>query len=220
VKKLAAFFCVLLVGTSVYATDFKVSAGPTIGLDFNHLEGSNPIPGASDNGYPDSKYTFNLNKNYFATGAFLDATYAVLSVSYLYELGNSCYDTTISGLGASNSVTAGSYYERSQLFDISLLAKYPFKLSEAVSVFPSAGIGYSIYVRSDNQLSGDQRIDDSDFFILLGGGVDIALTKKLYIRTAFNYGFNVTPKPVERPAIDLSWQGRKINAGIALGIVL
>jgi opacity protein-like surface antigen len=79
--------------------------------------------------------------------------------------------------------------------DIGVLGKYPFTISEKLSVFPLLGITYrvALSVKSGGEKSDDPG-DNSALWFKFGGGLDYALTEKLYLRGSLLYGIRLANK--------------------------
>jgi hypothetical protein len=135
---------------------------------------------------------------YFGGGfyTFLDLTYVEASFGFLYGTGTWA-DVSMSIMNA----------------NIGLLGKYPFVLSERLSVFPLLGIDYqaTISVRDEDHsnviIAGEKY---SALWFKLGGGLDFAITSKYYIRAEAMYGIRLENQ-AEKDAKD------KANADILLG---
>jgi opacity protein-like surface antigen len=131
---------------------------------------------------------------YFGGGgfAFFDATYAELSVGFFGGGG------TMKQEGGQSNESDMSYMG----LDIGLLGKYPFAISEKLSVFPLLGITYrlmlSVKDEDGEQLKNSDGDDASgDFSALwfkLGGGLDFSLTDQLYLRGGLLYGLRLANK--------------------------
>ena len=93
-------------------------------------------------------------------------------------------------------------------FDIGLYGKYPIFLG-AATLFPLLGVDYKIAVAQDYTVKGkkstweDRNKDDSvsdywsSMWFKFGVGADIPLSKKLYLRPMFLYGFGTLPKSTQ-----------------------
>ncbi|MDR1029237.1 MAG: porin family protein [Treponema sp.] len=120
---------------------------------------------------------------YFGGGGFLffDATYAELSFGVLGGGGK---------WGDENTVDASMVN-----LNIGLLGKYPLVINEKMSVFPLLGIDYQITVSSKvNDEKNDDAGDLSALWFKLGGGLDYAITSKMYARLEALYGLRLANK--------------------------
>jgi hypothetical protein len=138
--------------------------------------------------------TGSMKTPYFGGGgfAFFDATYAELSLGFFGGSGkmkseepdsSSEYDLSITGL------------------DIGLLGKYPFAVSEKLSVFPLLGITYRVVLsvkdEDGNKIDDSGMADSGDFSALwfkLGGGLDFSFTDQIYLRGEALYGLRLANK--------------------------
>jgi hypothetical protein len=169
----------------------SAGAGGFIGGDSGGgIESSSTVFGMS------SKTTFEMP--YFGGGgfAFLDAKYAELSLG-IYS-GKGKFKMTNEGLGFTTS--AENDVSRTN-FNIGLLGKYPFGISEKISVFPLLGMDYAItlsakdkdgediFANSDNKTS-----DLNALWFKFGGGADFSLVNKLYLRLEAMYGVRLANK--------------------------
>jgi len=140
------------------------------------------------------------NINHFEAGAFafLDATFATVSVFFQSGVGN--FDEPISIDGSPFPGMSRSGQEWQNVIGFSLLGRYPFRLNNRLTVFPLLGMDYTItliYRRTDaygfvyNRDDGIREFDEdgafflSDwnaFLITLGGGVEFDLTENIFLR--------------------------------------
>ncbi|MDR2392654.1 MAG: porin family protein [Treponema sp.] len=120
---------------------------------------------------------------YFGGGAayaFFDATYAELNLA-IY--------------GGSGKVKPGDVDMSRMNFNIGLLGKYPFAMTDTLSLFPLLGIEYQICLsakQGDNEFSDPG--DLSALWFKLGGGGDFAFTPNIYLRGEALYGIRLANK--------------------------
>ena len=139
--------------------------------------------------------TISIKTPYFGGGgfAFLDATYAELSLGFFGGAGTYKEDQGSQSSESDMSVTG---------FDIGLLGKYPFAVSEKLSVFPLLGISYRIMLsvkdEDGNQYQNSDRDDApgdcSALWFRFGGGLDFSFTDHVYLRGGLLYGFRLANK--------------------------
>jgi hypothetical protein len=136
--------------------------------------------------------TMSIKTPYFGGGgfAFFDATWAELSLGFL-------------GGGGTAKTESGGQSQKNDMsvmgFDIGLLGKYPFAISEKLSLFPLFGITYRLMlsVKDDdgNQYKnsdGDEAPGDfSALWLNLGGGLDFSFTDHVYVRGEALYGLRL-----------------------------
>jgi hypothetical protein len=140
-----------------------------------------------------------------AFGAFIDATYARLSLNYAMSLGAKQKLKLVIG-GSEDSDTADSPDDYSwSLFNIELLGKYPIDLGSIV-VWPAAGFLYSMTISMDGD--GDGEADDlsemeiNDFYLSVGAGVDVEITPDLFVTGSALFNYNLTPNPTDEDLPD------------------
>jgi hypothetical protein len=121
---------------------------------------------------------------------FFDATYAELSLGFFVgggaSEGNNSTGDKISYMG----------------LDISLLGKFPFDISDMLSVFPLLGVTYRAML-SAKDANGNERKnfdgnelagDFSSLRVKLGGGVDFFITDNIHLRGEVLYGLRFASK--------------------------
>lgn len=162
-----------------------------------------------------SQETNQVNYGFFA---FIDATYALLSV--FYQNGLYTYTETADISAFSNNILQ-SGKGRESVVGISLLGKYPFTINERLIVFPLLGMDYQIsliqkrtqpdgfmYNRTDGLREQDKdgnayRLDDwNSLWVNIGGGLDYILTGNFFLRGELLYGFRLMT-PYETKNLDL-----------------
>jgi len=214
-KKIIYIFVLIILGTSyIYAADLSPSAGAggIIGGFFTRYTL------AADGKVNNDRIKIDANQeaNQFNYGffAFFDITYGVFSI-YFQNGGNNWKESfVIDGLDNS-SKSDGKGWE--SVIGLSLLGKYPFYLSEQITVFPLLGVDYHIslkqqrtqpdgwvYDRNDGYRERDKNnkayklMDWNSCWINIGGGLDYNLTDKLFIRSKLLYSFRLmTPYEVK-----------------------
>jgi opacity protein-like surface antigen len=160
-KLLVVSVIMALAGGSALFADapkFALSAGAggIFVIGFGHSEGNNA-----------KTSSFDLGGGGFA---FLDATFAELSVGY--ASGRTIIRTKSGGETASDTLS---------VLDVDLLGKYPFNISR-ISLFPLFGVNYQHAFSP-----GDKNIWRMRF----GGGMDYKVTDKLYLRCQGLSGFHL-----------------------------
>jgi len=115
---------------------------------------------------------------------FFDATYVELSLG----ISGGPYYITV-GEGSSKSE---SDFSKSD-FNIGILGKYPFWITEKFALFPMLGFDYAatFSVKNDDgeEIDEPSPSDFSEFWFKIGCGVDFAITPKIYIRFTPLLGF-------------------------------
>jgi opacity protein-like surface antigen len=189
-------------------TTFGISAGigGLIGGDFGGGVETSQSGNSSKSEWP-----------YFGGGgyAFFDATYAELTLAFLGG-GGKIKD---SGTGVETTEENWSITN----FNIGLLGKYPFAISDKLSLFPLLGIDYHICLSAKNKdgkdfkdADGNSRTGDfSAFWFKFGGGGDFALTKKIYLRLEALYGIRLANK--DETDLKDEYKKRGVDAKTLLG---
>jgi hypothetical protein len=185
-KNLAVLIIAALTASGVFAQGIGLSAG--IGGYFGSDFGGGVEVGGSKTETP-----------YFGGGgfAFFDAKYAELSFGVLG--------------GALTAKTENEDLSYSLVnLDIALLGKFPIAVGNSLTVFPLLGIDYQVTVslkdEDGNEYEGFGGVDGvpGDFSALwfkFGGGLDYAITSKLYLRFEALYGVRI-PNKVETDVKD------------------
>jgi hypothetical protein len=126
---------------------------------------------------------------YFGGGvfAFFDLVYAELSLGYFSGSGTGKEtDSRMNSRSADFSLTN---------FNIGLLGKYPVAYNEKLYLFPLLGLEYDICLsakQEDNEY--DDPSDLSALWLKFGGGLDLAVSEKLYLRVEALYGIRLKNK--------------------------
>lgn len=172
----------------------------------------------------------SLSDNILTVGAFFDATYARLGVSFARSLGASAGLKAVVGGSTVTDTTSNSpsgYYVN--MVDIRLLGKYPIDLASNIKLWPTAGVMYSMLLSMD--MNGDGTADDltnvdmNDFYIVGGCGLDAFITEQLYFTAAALFNWNLTPIQVKDYTAPPSPQTESVtqwafNAEVGIGYKL
>jgi hypothetical protein len=178
-KKCVVFGTVVLFCASMaFAANFTPSIG---------------VGGQYDLGIVHSKVGALKDTNNFSLGSgflFFDATYIEVDVG----VGGYSYPHNLGGI----------------FMGFGLYGKYPVALGSRFSLFPMLGMDYQLMLsanQNDSSLSGKARDGARDrfnsFWIKAGLGGDLSLTKALYLRGEFLWGFKFKSK-TERDIVDAS----------------
>jgi hypothetical protein len=128
-------------------------------------------------------------------GTFFDATYAEFSLGFFLGMGR--WEDYLVGEGTSRTVMLDIG------MDIGLMLKYPFYVKEHLAIFPLIGINYNLRASTPVDEDSDE-IDFEDLSALwfkFGGGLDVYLKERFYLRTEVLYGFRLKNK-FEKDAIN------------------
>jgi hypothetical protein len=205
-------FCML--GTGLYAANFSLSAGAggLLGYTFTRytMESEGRL-GAGNNG--DMNSFQSMDRFNYGGGLFFDATYAefaVLLQGGQYSYGESMDFRPRGGrwVGVSNITGKGT----EMLLGFALLGKYPFAITEKISLFPLLGIEYQVALLEWRKPEGDKTYDrrwgmlesdrdkDGDpypisawnsVWIDIGVGIDYYIVEPLFLRCEVLFGFRL-----------------------------
>lgn len=188
------------------------------------------------------KYKRNTAQNFLGGTVFFDATYVRIGVGADFSIKgtNSQIDLNLGPLSTSigkigedkDSVASKPNYKETQV-DISILAKYPFKLG-LVNLYPMLGFDIALNVSAkdgdkdlrENALE-DYKKDLNHYYVVFGFGLDINFGK-VYITPTASFGLDLkkasnyekTKKFVEDlPFANLSYKRNNFlfNVGLGLG---
>jgi len=199
VKKLAVvlILTVLAAGGAFAQAEFKLSAGAGGYITSDFGGGAEALK----DGYAD----YQIFTPYFGGGifAFMDATFAELSIGFW---GGSSIPGSGSFYLEGNNAGYSRSYSSYMGLDIGLLGKYPFVITDKISVFPLLGIGYRLILSLEPKNENDNNTfgaaaDSSALWIRLGGGLDYSFTDMIYLRGGLLYGLRF-PSKFENDWID------------------
>jgi len=150
----------------------------------------------------------HMNQLDYGFFAFFDATFGTLSV--FLQNGVNSWRQPFFVHDFAGQEDSGRGWET--VLGISLMGRWPFRLSDRFSVFPMLGMDYHISLRQRRSLeqAGGWRYDRDDgsvevdadgnafrlsdfnsFWVNLGGGADFNLTGNLFLRGELLYGFRL-----------------------------
>jgi hypothetical protein len=227
-KKYALLLCcAVILSAGVAGLDFSLSAGAggLPGYTFTRytLEDRGTMPGSSTTG--DLLSQQSMDRFNYGGFLFFDATYGELAI--LIQGGTNSYGETMDfklqdgswvnladGKGTGTEISLG----------FSLLGKYPFRITERISLFPLLGIEYQIallewrkpdgdkvYDRTKGELPEDRDKDGNSyplsvwnsFWIDIGAGFDYMITGPLYLRSEILFGFRLATR-YENGALEMT----------------
>jgi hypothetical protein len=105
------------------------------------------------------------------------------------------------------------------LFDIDILAKYPFYLSNT-TLFPALGAGYQLWLlHSENgaKTPGDLSANNA-LWLRLGGGIDYNFTRSFFLRGEFLWSVKLPSKTERRDSF--TWFTHSPSAYVGVGYVV
>jgi opacity protein-like surface antigen len=148
---------------------------------------------------------------YFGGGGFM-----FMDIKYLeFSMG-------ILGAGGTSSTNTSPKTEWDYSFaamEMGFFGKYPFAIGEKLTVFPLLGLKIQIVLGLDTEEKGEQYEPKSDdlttFWLQAGGGLDVSLSEKMFLRGEFLYGVRL-PNESENDAVDAA-SGSGIDADPLLG---
>ena len=168
---------------------------------------------------------------YFGGGGFVffDAAYAELTLGVFHGGGKMKSTTTLGGQSVPTMPNtevdiSGTY------LNIGLLGKYPFALSNKLSLFPLLGLEYDVCLSVKKEGAGSDQTDGSagDYNMLwfkLGAGVDFDLTEKIYLRFEALYGIRLEAEfekdmvsAAKAQAASMNIAGADVNARLGHGL--
>jgi outer membrane protein W len=194
-RKIAVLAAGVMLGAGVgaFAADFafSVGGGAILGYSWSKSETDPasimyPVPGM---GIMPAAMSYGYQTHSFDAGAFVfaDATYAELSAGYVFQIGKvTDINADVSGM----PISEPDKDYQSHLIILDLLGKYPFTLTQKLSVFPAAGVGAKFAV-GGNENSDNKHDVLWGLNLKAGGGVDYALTDVIFIRGEILYYFQL-----------------------------
>jgi len=201
--------CVVAVFLTVAAAAFgegfslSVGAGSILGGTFTRytLSAEGNIAGEVVRVSADQQ----MNQFNYGFFAFFDATFGTLSIFFQNGVNNFREPLYADGRGGDQS---GQGWE--SVLGISLMGRWPFRLSQRLSVFPMLGMDYHISLRQERTQADGWRYDRTDgevehdrygnafnlsdfnsFWIKLGGGMDFTVSGNFFVRGELLYGFRL-----------------------------
>lgn len=158
-------------------------------------------------------YEGSTTTNTIAFGGFFDATYVQAGLDYAMTIGKTEFkmDDDKSNIDMEYS-----------MLNLSLLGKYPIMVNEMITAFPMAGFQYT-YVLSGKvegeKVDSSDLKDGNDFYVLVGGGADVNVNEKLYVRPTALFGINLTAKDGDAEDVD-SIFASTLKIGVSVGYKL
>jgi len=192
IKKAAASTIIgLALGMISITSAIDMSTGGGVFFS-NSFDGGNK----SDFLYKSQKYSWMGG----GFNVFFDATYAELGVGI--TLGSTIWETLINEASFDDDYDDDCYYSgwnteftAFKALNISLLAKYPFLLSESFSLFPMAGVDYQWHLSEKYRGINIEYWDNPNrLWLKFGVGADYSVTDKIYIRHTLLYGIGLSSK--------------------------
>jgi hypothetical protein len=211
-KKVIILPLLIALGSTLFALDISVGGGIMTGATFNKME-TNPTAIT----FPATvELTYTVKDFDIGAFVFADVKYAELSIGFLQQIGT-VTDTvaTVSPYPGAQAQPNETY--RSTLLLIDALGKYPFTLSEKISVYPALGLMFRVPF-AGNKNSDVEHKANWGLGLKAGGGLDFTLTDTLFLRCElFIYYELAADKEISAPAPGLDNLDFKVkNAGYYL----
>jgi hypothetical protein len=217
IKKTCAALLMILGSLAALGADIPLSAGggALVGGHFTrytlNAEGNIVVP-------VDVVSTQSMNRVSYGGYVFVDAAWAELSLAFQggYNTWEERYTAKLKdGMVVADQPSKGTGMEG--MLGITLLGKYPFTLTERLSIFPLAGLEYQITLwqfrdpeigplYSRTNPIWERNADGTAYslsawnslFVDIGAGLDLELNARLFLRTELLYGFRLqTPYEVD-----------------------
>jgi hypothetical protein len=217
IKKICAALLMILGGLAALGADIPLSAGGGA-LAGGHFTRYTLNSEGEIGGPVDVVSTQNMNRVSYGGYVFVDAVWAELSLAF--QGGYNTWEERFSakrkdGTTVTSQSNRGTGMEG--MLGIALLGKYPFTLTERLSIFPLAGLEYQIALWQFRDREIGRRYNRTDgiresasdgtayslsawnsLFVDIGAGLDLELTARLFLRTELLYGFRLqTPYEVD-----------------------
>lgn len=185
----------------------KVSIGVAGGIELNDTNISGSV---TTLGYTYDREAY-IDYASFNFGAFVDFTYALFSIKYATQLGNTKATGYLSG--ESDDKTTG--------VEFLLAGELPLPVSKELVLLLLSGFELDINLdtKGKNLLTDDQKKNLNDFLWVIGLGAEIFASKTLYIRPQAVLGVNLTSAPTNAPS-SLTYTGLKFDFSVGFGLVL
>jgi hypothetical protein len=198
----------------VFAVDFSLSAGAggLLGYNFTRYTLTGEV-GFGD-GIGDRIHSVqSMDRLNYGAFLFFDATYGELTV--MLQGGYNTWTESMDYTGrnaAAVSLSRDKGTGREMSVGFSLMGKYPFVITEAITWFPLLGLEYHIalrewrqpeddlvYDRTKGELNADRDKDGNSYplsawnslWINLGAGLDYSISRSLYLRGELLFGFRL-----------------------------
>jgi hypothetical protein len=161
-----------------------------------------------------------LKTPYFGGGGYLffDAKYVEISLGLLGGSGEKEYINDPPVFDPIVTKTDLSYTN----ITMGLLLKFPKSVNRDISAFPLLGIDYLVTTRIEEKKSGNEYAYPEEYSALwfkLGGGADLSLTKKVYLRLAALYGLRLA-NDAEKWAVEHGWFNSNVKPRLGHGLTV
>ena len=217
-KRTCIIFFVLAGTTAIFAADFSVSAGGGVYVGGLFTRYTLNADGRIGSNAVDVEAIQEMNQFNYGAFLFADATWVILCVGIQGGINNYKENIIFDSEGGIKSLTSGLGSET--MLVLGLLGKYPFRLSERLTIFPMAGLEYQIALTQHREPEGRTSYNRTDgiretdvngnpyklstwnsLFVDIGAGLDFSFSSSLYLRTELLYGFRLRT-PYELDALE------------------
>jgi len=205
------------------AESFPISIGGGVHLGGSFTTGTREETGRVGIGglMRDFTITETNSKSEFDIGGFLffDLKYAQINASLYNGSGKGRWSWSKDYhkiIPTENDNSTGNF--STLLFDIGILAKYPFYLNN-ITLFPALGAGYQLWLlhtENGKKTPGDLSANNA-LWLKLGGGIDYHLTRPLFLRGELLWSAKL-PSKNER-GDSFTWFTHSPSAYIGIGYV-
>jgi hypothetical protein len=213
-KKLLIAAAIMLLAAGAFTQDMSLSAG--VQANFFYQEGA----------YNDGPLDYVASYPALGIGAYVDLTYAMISLNYAFTVGDftgTVYNDGEKDDGASEAFTDLMEGMAASYLVITALGRYPIDLG-GVTLSPMLGLEYQLNLtltRDGDDIKDDLSDEDkeklNDLFVLGGVCADFNIMESIYIRVLALFAYNLTPdNPGNPPDPDAEW-GWGVRGGIAVG---
>jgi opacity protein-like surface antigen len=237
-RHICTVFLVLAGAAAVFGGEFSLSAGAggIVGGFFTRY--TLKADGMIANIPMKIDATQEMDQFNYGCFAFFDATYGIFSVFFQNGVNTFKQTQDIYGVPSADPTTGNGW---DQVLGLSLLGKYPFRLNDHFTVFPLLGIEYQIALKQirihpyDKQKTYDRwdgvweyhkkgeafLLEDwNAFWVDLGGGVDLTLPKRFFLRGERLYSFRLQTSYETKNLeymIDMSGDNNPTKGGLTSG---
>ena len=202
---------------------FPISIGGGVQVGGSFTEGTREETGKVGIGGLMRDYTITetTSKSEFDIGGsiFFDLKYAQINASMYNGSGKGRWSWTKDYnkiIPTENDNSTNNF--STLLFDIGILAKYPFYLNN-ITLFPTLGADYQLWLlRTENgkKIQGDLSANNS-IWLKLGGGIDYNITRSLFLRGELLWGVKLLSK--NEHSDSFTWFTHSPSARIGIGYV-
>jgi opacity protein-like surface antigen len=209
----ALVFCLVAATSQVFAQDMMV--GGQLGYGFATSSSTiDDFLGAELESWQTAPF--------MSFGLFFDAQYVRVGLAYSMLAGDATAGGSYDGEEA-DEVTIDNSKVSTTYINLSLLGKYPVTVSEGLNLWPALGIGYDYFLGTKYDGEEVELADGatpSDLFVLLGAGLDYAVSETVSLTASAVFGYNLTANPMDEDIDGVEFSGYKYDFYIGAGMKL